>query len=218
MADKISIFVLTFLCFILFAAGCQPARYYAEPSDSVYFLADFHTALTHWSAHGEIHHNLIGIADINAVYLSWEVRQAYLHQLESQLHMPEQELAMNRKRQLHRHEDGNEFLLGIYCYKKEWEQLDGIDPLWRLTLETDSGESFQPELIEAFEIPKGEELMYYSFLKDWRTMYRIVFPKLDSQGKPVISSSTKFFRIACNSVLGHINLNWKMQPVPGRLQ
>jgi hypothetical protein len=199
-------------------SGCHTPRYFATPSDTMFLLADYQDALKLWTAHDEIHHKVIGVADLTGVYISWEVRQAYLQEITRSKNLPEEQLDRIIQREHNKFESGHEFLIGLYCYKKDWNRLQGVDPIWRISLCSDTGGPVEAGLIEEYVIPTGEDWMYLEFLTSWRKVYRVVFPLSDAQNQPLINSATRCVTFKCDSILGNLTLNWKLGPVPGKLQ
>ncbi len=204
--------------FMIILSSCSLPRYYSCPNDCVYLLADYSDTIETWSSHDELHHQMIGVADINALYLSWEVRQAYLQTVKNQL-CPEPE-AINKLTQIHlnRFEHDNEFILGLYCHNKEWNKLTGESPIWSIQLQSDTGKTVKPKLIEKVTIRPDESWMFLDKFTHGREVYRVVFPKQDTEGNELICRNTRCFRLIGSSFLGSLILDWKMGPIPQDLQ
>lgn len=203
---------------LLVLIACSAPRYYSIPGDNVYLLADYKDAIELWTAHDEGHHNLIGVADLNAVYRSWEVRQAFI-QLVKNRWMPANEI-IDRviSRETSGFEKGHEFLLGLYCFDEAWQRMTGIDPVWHLRLCSDTADPVDVELIEKID-PKAEEAwMFLPDITHGRSVYRAIFPKTDAQGRPVIDRQTRCFVLYCDSILCNLTLRWTIGSVPDQLR
>ena len=199
---------------LIFALGCSHARFYSRPGDDYYLLADYQTALMHWTEKDEIHHNLIGVAELTAVYKSWEVRQSYLYTFKNKANPKPEILERTTLRELNGFHNGHEFIVGLYCSDKKWETLTGMDPLWRLTLETDKGFILDPILIEKIEIEPAEKWCYWNYQAQWHKLFKVVFPLTTKDLCSVIDSETSFFILHCDSILGNMQLKWVLKPVP----
>gem|GEM_PF-4512827 len=203
---------------IMMLVSCAAPRYFSVPGDNVYLLADYQDAIRLWTAHDESHHRLIGIADLNAVYRSWEVRQAFIQLVKNRWMPSEEIISRSIEREMHGFENGHEFLLGMYCFEESWQRMTGIDPVWHLRLCSDSGGPVDPGLIEKVE-PKAEESwMYLPDITHGRSVYRVVFPKSDAMGRAVIDRSTRCIALYCDSILCNLTLRWKLGPVPETLR
>lgn len=212
----VTILVLTLTLPVL--SSCSHPRYYSKPSDNIYLLADYYDAIKLWTAHDEIHYHLIGVADLNAVYKSWEVRQAYINAVRNRYASTDAYMDRITQRELNGFNNGHEFLLGLYCYKEEWNKLTGPDPVWHLILSSDTGGPVRPRMIEKMDVPPDQAWMYLDDLTHGRTVYRVIFPLEDEEGRPLICESTTCFKLCCDSLLGNLTLRWSLEPVPEKLR
>ena len=198
---------------ILGVSGCSNARYYVTPDDNIYTLADYSDAVDSWTERSEIHHNLIGVAKLTAVYRSWEVRQAYINTARN-ADPGSERVRRIEERELNRFYAGHEFTLGLYCHEEEWNQVSGADPVWQLSLCSDSSGPVKPILVEKDSLALEEAWFFYDELSHWGKIYRVVFPLWDARGNPVIGKSTRYVRLFCSSLLGTMELKWKIKPFP----
>jgi len=210
------IFLLIF--FSVTFVGCSLQRYLTDPDSNVYILADYDEAIHHWVEHDEVHDKLIGLADCHSLFLTWEVRQAYLSTLKEKVTPEDDEFNRERDRQIKQFENGNEFLIGLYCYDKDWYQLTGSDPIWRLSMTTDTGIVIKPSLIEESPISTDLRWSYLDFMSEGRKTYRVVFPKFTKDGTKILDSNTRWFRLSCNSLLGKLEMTWELGPIPLKRQ
>ncbi|MBN1551859.1 hypothetical protein JW979_10335 [bacterium] len=206
------------LLILIVVASCYPPRYLAYPDDDVYLMADYNDAIRLWQAHDEIHRDLISIADLNAVYRSWEVRQAYIHGYRNQTSPDTAYLDIIIQRELVGLRNGHEFILGLYCHERDWAVLTGTDPIWRIRLFSDTGGPVTPIRIERFTVSPEEEWYYADFISHGRQTYKVFFPMYDSRNRPLICKETKCFRLSCDSILGNMILKWRLGPIPPQLQ
>lgn len=204
--------------FPVLLSGCVRHRYYSTPENSVYQLADYEVAVRHWGMQDEIHQRFISLADGYAVYLAWEVRQAFINTVRDRLNPKPESLERIIERNIRQFEKGNEFYLGLYCYEKAWCRLTGEDPIWNLTLENNRGVKVRPHLVEEVDIPRDHAWMFPEDMTTGRTIFRIVFPKTDSENRVVIDRETRFFILTCHSLLGSLEFRWKLEPVPNKLR
>ncbi|MBN1356845.1 hypothetical protein JXA40_11335 [bacterium] len=201
------------LTVMFLTAACVGRRFYSTPDDNIYILADYQDAVEYWTADDAIHHHLIGVAHLTAVYRSWEVRQAYLNTVRNS--EPETERFRRlEERELNRFYAGHEFTLGLYCHDDEWSRLTGPDPVWHLSLETDCSRPVFPELIEMDSLSEAEAWLYYGELHHWGKVFRVVFPLTDADGNPVIDKSTRRITLSCGSILGSMQLIWRLRTCP----
>jgi len=198
--------------------GCQTTRYYSTPKDSVYLLADYEDTLQQWTMADEIHKRLISIADGRAVYQSWEVREGYISVIRDRMNPSPEYLQSVIDRNIEQFENGNEFYIGLYCHEKDWCKMTGIDPVWYLTLTNDSGITLRPQLIEEYAIRSEQAWMFLNEMTTHgRKVFRVIFPKYDSNGDLFIDKTTTTFTLQCHSLLGTLAFRWDLNPIPGGL-
>ncbi|MBN1296274.1 hypothetical protein JXA80_05805 [bacterium] len=200
--------------FLLSITGCGPHRYLCEPGDGCFTLADYEDTVNQWVAHDELHDRFISQADIHAVFLSWELRQAYLDALRDRAAVEPAYFERQKDREIKQFESGNEFHIGLYCYQKEWYRITGENPIWRLTLRTDRGDEVRPVLIEEIEIPPDQAWKYLEFLTQGRKVYRAVFPRTTENGSLLLDKETRWFELRCHSMLGTLTMHWDVGPIP----
>lgn len=198
--------------------GCTNVRYLTTPDSDVYLLADYETALSHWMMHDEIHDRFISLADVNAIFLSWEVRQAYLNTLSETTIPLESDLVRVRERQIKQFESGNEFMLALYCYNSDWYALTGQDPVWRLTLTTSEGITVRPTLIEEKPLRSDHAWSFLDSFSHRHKIYRVVFPQKTESGEQVLNTDASWFQLNCHSVLGTLDMRWELGTVPEELR
>ncbi|MGB3976042.1 MAG: hypothetical protein WBM02_09115 [bacterium] len=207
-----------FCASLLLLFGCIRPRYFTTPQDTVYQLADYEIALRHWGMHDEIHQRFISLADGYAVYLGWEVRQAFINAVRDRLNPRLESLDKIVERNIRQFENGHEFYLGLYCYQKEWCRLSGEDPVWNLTLENNRGVKMRPLLVEEVDISPDQAWMFPEEMTTGKTIFRVVFPKTDPADQPIIDSQTSFFILKCHSLLGKLEFKWKLEPIPDKFK
>jgi hypothetical protein len=213
MRNKLTIFFL-----LTIFNACHYPRYFSSPEDPIYLLAGYQDAIRLWTAHDEIHHNIIGLADAKALYRSWEVRQAYLQAYSQQAGISDELVQRAEDREVHGYNKYNEFYVGLYCYKDAWNTAAGANPIWRFTLFSSTGGPVQPVSIEKLEPAADDEWMYLSDLSRGRTLYRILFPREDDDGNTIIGRETKEFELSASSMFGNLYLKYRLGPVPEQLQ
>jgi hypothetical protein len=198
---------------VQFFSACSQPRYLIAPDDNMYILADYEDALKAWSAHDEIHRNMIGLAEIDAVYRSWEVRQSYLNSLRT-ANISRASLIRTEEREKNQFRKGHEFTLGLYCHDSEWNRLTGMDPIWHLTLHSDTGRPVKPVLIESLDVSPEEAYYFFRDIGHGGKLYRVVFPLMDDLEKPLIDKSTRLVVLSVDSLLGNMELKWKLKCCP----
>ncbi|MBN1879800.1 hypothetical protein JW823_06790 [bacterium] len=207
--------VMFFLAFIICCvSSCAPTRYYSTPHDDVYLLADYEDTLHQWITHDEIHNRFISIADASALYLSWEVRQGFINAVRDRMNPDPQYLQEVIQRNLRQFENGNEFYFGLYCYEEDWCKMTGLNPVWYLSMSTDSGITVRPSLIEQTELRAEQAWLFLDELTHGRKLFRVVFPTHDDEGRIVIDKNTRLFYIKCHSLLGTMTFRWDLVPIP----
>ena len=219
MKKLLSNLILIFACSLSFMlSGCIKPCYFSTPQDTVYQLADYEIALRHWSMHDEIHQRFISLADGHAVYLGWEVRQAFINVVRDRLNPTRDSLDRIIERNIRQFENGNEFYLCLYCYQKDWCKLTGENPVWNLTLENNRGDSVRPFLVEEIDISADQVWMFPEEMTIGKTVFRVVFPKTDLEDQVIIDSQTDFFMLKCHSLLGKLEFKWILEPIPNRFK
>ena len=210
--------LVTMISLMIVISSCAPRRYISDPDSGMYTLAEYQDTLNLWVTHDEVHKELIGVADVHALYKSWEVRQAYLDALNQRANLSSEELESKKEREIKQFRNGHEFLIGLYCYKKDWYKVTGQDPVWRLTLSSSNGSKVRPFLIEEVTVDSDKAWQYLDFMVHARKTYRVVFPNLTDDDQEVIGPDIEWFSVSLHSLLGTLECKWDIGPIPVELK
>ncbi len=205
--------LLTVVLASFLLSGCAHPRYYTLPDDFEQTTRDYNSAMRHWGVQDEIHQRFISLADGYAVYLSWEVRQAFINTVRNYLNPEQRYIDELIERNIRQFENANEFYLGLYCYEREWCRLSGMNPVWNLVLRNDSGREVRPLYVEEVDIPADQAWLFPDEMQVGRTIFRAVFPKSDDDGYQIIDKQTRYFELKCHSLLGTLEFRWNLNPI-----
>jgi hypothetical protein len=109
--------------------------------------------------------------------------------------------------------DGREFtdlVLGFYTPQASWNELAVPNGLWRIELIGKGGEPIAPLRIERTDRPDANFSAFYPYLGPFWVAYRLRFPRLDAEGRPLVPESAPEFMLRLVSAVGKVELTWSL--------
>lgn len=113
---------------------------------------------------------------------------------------------------------GYDFFLGIHTSDPRINDLDRPQTIWHLALASSSGE-VKPVSVERVSRLNANLRGIYLFLGDFWVGYRVRFPSVLADGKPLVSPGEKDVEVRLDSAIGHAKMTFPayamaLAPVP----
>jgi hypothetical protein len=193
------------------ACGCGSPVVSIDDSQRDIEPADYPDVLERWSR--DVHiipvDGVENVLTATATHLSFEFRWAYVVRKAHDLR-----LSPGERQALHEQEfgmlgQGHEFFVSATSGVERADRLEPEEGPWELRLVDDKGRQVAPLSIEELRKPTVAEARYFDFDPVHRRACRIVFPLAADDGKPILSSSTRYYSLRFSSPLGQSEATWK---------
>jgi hypothetical protein len=143
-----------------------------------------------------------------ATHLSYEFRWAYVVREAHDLRLSPGERQALHEREFGRLEQGHEFFITSMSGVGRAERLEPDEGPWELRLVDDKGRQVAPLSVEHIRKPTAAEVKYFEFDPVHRRACRALFPLAAGDGKPILSSDTRFYSLRFSSALGQSEATW----------
>lgn len=169
-------------------AGCGLSKEVAQGGTFAAPGTAYRTALDEHTRRAELYRDLDTIATAWATWKSPALR-GVLVEAAIVAYGAEKETAEGMRRDDRRAAAGVwEFHVALYAPKKDWNDLESPDSLWRVRLELPGGKRLDPVRVEV--VSKSDRSgVQYPYVSPWTREYAVFFPKLDeaeSSGSPTL--------------------------------
>ena len=190
--------------------GQQVRRGYMFGTGPVVTADDYSDILGTWTRSSKIYDGLDSKMFITATFHTPQFRQAFAvafpHMYGHGGNITRRELAESDKQNAY-----HNFFVSAYTARKEWNDLDESDSIWRLMLTGAEGGSVAP--VEVVPVKMDENLRaVYSYIGHFDSAYLVRFPTSDSLGREIISDQSNRVTLSIASALGIANLQWPLEP------
>ncbi|MEK6790430.1 MAG: hypothetical protein AABY45_01875 [Deltaproteobacteria bacterium] len=187
------------LAFILFISGCTAA---VKP--------DYNEVLSRWTRHTRIFHGLDARLYVYATYKGSEFTDAYIARYSSSFRLDEGYKKGLVERAAGEIEMYNDFFLAVHAPDPSWNDLEKNNSIWRLYLETSSGERLAPLFINKADVKDPLLRDFFPYLDLWSSGYIVRFPRYSAEGaEPIPGKDTKLMRLVISGPLGEGALEWR---------
>ncbi|PTL76156.1 hypothetical protein [Vitiosangium sp. GDMCC 1.1324] len=99
----------------------------------------------------------------------------------------------------------HEFFLGVHVFNYRYEDFDRPSSIWNMVMVTPSGE-VRPVSVERLGRADMEMRAYYPYMGTFWVGYRVRFPTMFADGKPVITPNTERVVLRMSSSLGKVEM------------
>jgi hypothetical protein len=110
-------------------------------------------------------------------------------------------------------DERHEFFVTVMSGVSKSDDLDLEKGNWQIRLKDENGRQVAPVEVRKIKKPTLAEARYFDFENVQRTAYRIFFPLIAEDGRPILSGSTKAFALAFSSALGQGDMRWEIKAI-----
>lgn len=187
------------LACILFISGCTAA---VKP--------DYNETLGRWTRNTRIFQGLDARLYVSATYKGSEFVGAYIDRYSSSFRLDEDYKKALVERAALEGQMYNDFFLAVHTPDPSWNDLEKPNSIWRLYLETASGERLVPLFINKADVKDPLLRDFFPYLDLWSSGYIVRFPKYSAGGtEPIPGKDTKLMRLVISGPLGAGALEWR---------
>jgi hypothetical protein len=148
------------------------------------------------------------VLSATATHLSWELRWSYVVREAHDLRLSAGERQVLHEREFGRLKDGHEFFVSAMSGVSGADRLEPDAGPWQIRLVDDKGRQVAPLSVEELRKPTAAEAKYFSFDPVHRRAARVLFPLNADDGRPILTSSTRFYALRFSSPLGQAEAVW----------
>lgn len=200
---------LTPICLAI-ACGCGSPMVNIDEGEREIEPADYPEIFERWSRNVHIIpvDGIDNVLTATATHLSFEFRWAYVVREAHDLRLSPSERQTLHQREFGRLEQGHEFFITSMSGIGRAERLEPDEGPWELRLVDDKGRQVAPLGVEEIRKPTAAEVQYFSFDPVHRRACRVLFPLTADDGKPILTSDTRFYSLRFSSALGQSEATW----------
>jgi hypothetical protein len=162
--------------------------------------AEYEALLEHYTAKRQIFIGFDTILFGGVTYQSPVFREARIRRRDTFQAQSPAQLALDLKAAAAEGADFYEFTLGVYMQNPRFDDLDLVDSIWHLALQTPVGE-VSAVLVKRVGKANVNTRAYYPYMGDFWTEYRVRFPKALG-GRPLVTAELQTFTVVLASSLG----------------
>lgn len=192
-------------------SGCGSPVVSIDEGQRNYEPADYPEVFERWSR--DIHiipvDGVENVLSATATHLSFEFRWAYVVREAHDLRLSPGERQALHEQEFSRLGDGHEFFVTAMSGVDGADRLESEEGPWQIRLVDDQGRQAAPISVEELRKPTAAEIQYFDFDPVHRRACRVMFPLDADDGKPILSSSTRFYSLRFSSPLGQSEATWK---------
>jgi hypothetical protein len=161
--------------------------------------------LEKYSDRGEIYDGFDTRLFAGATFESMEFREARVKRLAEFQFLPKPRVEELLAKERAESEQFNEFFLGVHVNDSHFEDFSQRHSIWRIVMVTPKVE-VEPVSIERIGRANLDMRAMYPYLGTFWVAYRVRFPKVLTDGTPVIPDSAEYVQFRLASTLGHTEL------------
>ncbi len=142
-----------------------------------------------------------------ATWESWPFRQRKIAAVADFLSLPRDEVEVLLHRERVEATEFVDIFVGLYTAESRWDNLAEPDTIWRIELELPDGSTVLPAAVKKIQRPDANTKALYAYLNPFWSAYKVRFPALDQQGRPVVVPGSELkFRVT--SAVGRATPTW----------
>ncbi|MFC1849428.1 hypothetical protein ACFL27_04380 [candidate division CSSED10-310 bacterium] len=209
---KLKYLFICILCSHLILSSCAHSPLtLMSPEDSVSTDLSLQKIIQQWSRQKQVHSRWSTILDVEAIFLSWEIRKLMLDRIiENQKLEPERAQAMlDREKAIF---NGYiEFYVAVFTTRDEWNNLDADEPVWHVFFSNDQNQESPSYRVEIADLDPSLKFSFFPTISKWKTIYKVSFLRRASdQESFILDHNARFFSLFFKGYLGHVSLLWKL--------
>ncbi len=165
-----------------------------------------------WTRHKKVVINMETRVYFYATYKSREFRQAYIDEYARRFQLSPDKKDLLLALELSDGKEYNEFFVSTYMPKRQWNDLNQENSIWKLYLSDGVGKRLEP--VEIKKIDLGEDPFYREFyptIDAWSDGYIIKFPRFDSEGRAVGEGESSLLKLTITGIMGDGTVEWVLR-------
>lgn len=204
--------ILILFFFLFEIVGCVKHKLvFHVPSEQINVNSkDVPKLIKSYTLSGQKHSQWATTLDVDAVFLSWDVRQALLNR-KAEIEQPSNKLLSalkTREKQLFKAYIS--FYIAVFTTKTEWNNLDEENASWHIYLINEKNEKQAAYRVTKVDLESALQFNTFPFVSKWKKLYKVDFLRR-SQTNPeqFIPERAKFFTLEFIGYLGELSLKWE---------
>lgn len=165
----------------------------------------YRDVLTKYSAQAQIYSGLDTQLFTGATFQTWAFRQARVHRLAQFKSMTHTEVDAQLAAEKAEFDQFHVFTLGTWTQDPKFDDFDRKDSVWRIALVADGVEVLPVDVRRVRKVNQDTRAIY-PYMGEFWVEYRAKFPKLRSDGTPVLPPGTRDVVLQLASTLGKAEL------------
>lgn len=211
---------ISLLLLLLFTAACAKDKKVDWSADTFSITASGYPKIFRsWTRSREYYRNPSRVF-IDAVYLSWQLREARAALLAKNYSWSQAETDAFREQERQNYNQYHEFFIKFYTDPKKFNDLNQKATQWRASLSDNRGNELIAVPADFVKVSDGirnlnnnERQLYEPLLDDFAIYYRVRFPRVLPDGTPLEPTGPGGrLTLRFSSPLTKIDLNWIGKP------
>lgn len=216
--------IVLMLCSLLGLPGCNDLVNWSkdhlqQPDEQ---KRNFSAVSAHYMRHKKVYEQFTSLADFTALFLSDEVRLAYLDFYAYRNFKNDEDKQTARARFIAENDYYIAFYLSAWQRPTEYqnertlftgerrvlgEMLGSPEAEWQVNMRVD-GVEYEPELIEQVEIPLEYRVFFGSWISQFKTTYMLKFPAHDKNNAVILDRNLHDVELVFRRLHQEVRLSW----------
>lgn len=202
--------LLCVLCSLLGCSGSTPVVH-LEPARQPILHSDYDKIRSLWTRQAKIIKKLDTTLRVHATCFSPEFITAYVARRAHLFRLPKEKADQLRHQLMAQWSERYTFLVAASTIDFDHNDFDRSETIWRVTLENDRGQQLTPINVQSEKKNTATITELFPYVGRFHRVYTFTFPKQNTDGNPLITSSTERFTLHFSGPLGHAELVWRLQ-------
>ena len=194
-------------------AGCGGAAPYVslEPPQRAPKASEYVDVLKRWTRHAQLLDDFDQALTVNATLRSPEFRAAYAAKWIALFRIGPDDAAATRDKLLSDGGDNWELYVETSMHRYELNEFASPKTVWRVALVDDKGHEETTRDIHPSTVRPELDAEFYPYLTIFSRGWRIRFPKLRSDGTPMVGPDTRSLTLRISGPPGSVDLTWTIK-------
>jgi len=206
-----NIFIFFVVALLLFTANCSMLERFAESSNP-YHTENYRKVHDKWSREARIHHDFEVELIASATFKSKEFRRAYSKEYAKAYKLNSQERNQFIENHVGAAKLGHEFLMAIFVPRKEYDDFEKAQSMWKIYLITDEDKRTAPSEIRRIKRKDAVRSHFFPYITPWKSVYVVRFPyNAGKNGKEMIGNVKRQIKLVITSIVGTAEMVWSLE-------
>ncbi len=199
------------LMVIVMYTGCSHVTSYIDIVKDKGLSKEYLDTLDTWTRSQTVYSEFETRVTIKATYKGTAFNQAYFKEYTRIYQLPDEERKMREDAQINLSSDFTEFLFYAYTPEKESNDFSKARSIWTVFLLDEKGKRINPVEIRKIDKITPVITVFYPYVNQYYgTFYSIKFPPAADSGVKTGDAKSKIMKLIFTSVLGKVELEWKL--------